>query len=51
MTATYQTLWQRLTESGSVQPTTHILDNEASVEMKEAIKKNCKIQLTPLNNH
>ena len=41
MTATYQVLWKEIMESGSIKPTTHILDNEASADMKEAIKKNC----------
>jgi hypothetical protein len=47
MVKTYQTLWKRLTETGSIKPTTHILDNAASEELKEAIGNNCTIQLTP----
>ncbi len=43
MTTTYQTLWQWITESGSIKPTTHILDNETLAEMKQAISKNCKM--------
>ncbi len=32
MIKTYLTLWTRLTRTGSVKPTTHIMDNEASEE-------------------
>ncbi len=46
-----QTLWKRLTTSGTVKPTTHILDNEASSAFKVEIKKNCAIQLAPPDNH
>ncbi len=34
-----------------IQPTTHLLDNEASTKLKAEIKKNCTIQLVPPNNH
>ena len=51
MVKTYQTLWKRITETGSIKPTTHILDSEASAELKEAIGNNCTIQLTPPDNH
>jgi hypothetical protein len=51
MIKAYLTLWKQLTETGSIKPTTHILDNEASAELKEAIKKNCSIQLVPRDNH
>ena len=51
MIQAYLTLWKRLTASGTVKPTTHILDNEASAAFKEEIKKNCTIQLVPPNNH
>jgi hypothetical protein len=30
MITTYLTLWTRLTRTGTVNPTTHIMDNEAS---------------------
>jgi hypothetical protein len=51
MIKAYLTLWKQLTETGSVKPPTHILDNKASAELKEAIKKNCTIQLVPPDNH
>ena len=51
MVKTYQTLWKQLTEKGSIKPTTHILDNEASTELKDEIQKNCDIQLVPPDNH
>ncbi len=39
MIQAYLTLWKRSTASGTVKPTTHILDNEASAAFKEEIKK------------
>ncbi len=51
MIKVYTTLWLRLTASGTVKPTTHILDSEASKEYKKVIQKNCKNQLVPLDNH
>ena len=51
MIQAYQTLWKRLTTTGTVKPTTHILDNEASAAYKAEIKKNCTIQLVPPDNH
>ena len=39
MIQAYQTLWKRLTTSGTVKPTTHILDNEASLAFKAEIKR------------
>ena len=47
----YQTMWMRLTASGAVKPTTHLLDNEASAALKEEIRKNCSIQLVLPDNH
>ena len=47
----YQALWKRLTAMGTVKPTTHILDNEASLAFKTEIRKNCTIQLVPPDNH
>jgi hypothetical protein len=44
-------LWTRLMATGVIKPTTHLLDNEASAELKAEIKKNCTIQLVPPNNH
>ncbi len=37
--------------SGTVKPTTHLLDNEASAAFKAEIKKNSKYQLVPPDNH
>ena len=51
MIKTYQTLWSRLTSSGTIKPKTHILHNEASAEFKREIQKNCAIQLVPPDNH
>ena len=51
MIKAYIALWTRLTASGTVKPTTHILDNEASEEFKREIQKNCTIQLVPPDNH
>jgi hypothetical protein len=47
----YLALWKRLTAMGTVKPTTHILDNEASLAFKTEIRKNCTIQLVPPDNH
>jgi hypothetical protein len=47
----YLILWARITASKSVWPKTHVLDNEASEAFKNEIKKNCKIQLVPPDNH
>ncbi len=44
-------LWERLTANGTVKPTTHIMDNQASAECKIEIRKNCTIQLVLPNNH
>jgi hypothetical protein len=51
MVKTYQTLWKRISESGSIKPSTHILDNKVSAEVKEAIGNICTIQLTPPDNY
>ena len=51
MIKAYLALWERLTAIGTVKPTTHIMDNEASAEYKKVIRKNCTIQLVPPNNH
>jgi hypothetical protein len=47
----YMALWARLTESGTVKPRTHLLDNEASAAFKAEIRKNCTLQLVPPDNH
>jgi hypothetical protein len=44
-------LWAQLTASGTVKPTTHLLGNEALAAFKAEIKKSCKYQLVPLDNH
>ncbi len=50
MIKAYLALCERLTATGIVKPTTHIMDNEASAEWR-VIHKNCTIQLVPSNNH
>ncbi len=47
----YLILWTRLTELGTVQPITHILDNKVSEAYKAEIKKNCTIELVSPGNH
>jgi hypothetical protein len=47
----YLALWTRLTVLGTVNPTTHIMDNKSSEEYKKEIQKNCTIQLVPPDNH
>ncbi len=47
----YNTLWARVTKSGKVKPTVHILDNEASALFKEEIGKKCDLQLVPPDTH
>ncbi len=47
----YITLWKCLTTSNTVKPKIHMLDNEASDKFKNEIKKNCRIQLVPLDTH
>jgi hypothetical protein len=47
----YNTLWARVTKSGKVKPTVHILDNDALALFKESIKTNCDLQLVPLDTH
>ena len=51
MIKAYLALWARLTATGVIRPTTHLMDNEASAELKAEIKKNCTIQLVPPDNH
>jgi len=51
MIKAYLALWERLTETGTVKPTTHIMDKETSAEYKKVICQNCTIQLVPSNNH
>jgi hypothetical protein len=47
----YLALWNQLTASGTVKPKTHIMDNKASEEYKQEIRKKCTIQLVPPDNH
>ncbi len=51
MIKAYLVLWNRLTASETVKPTTHLLDNKASEEFKAEIRKKCTIQLVPPDNH
>ncbi len=51
MVKSYIELWTRLTAKGVIRPTTHLLDNEVSAELKAEIIKNCTIQLVPSDNH
>jgi hypothetical protein len=51
MIKAYLILWNQLTETGSVKPKMHILNNKVTAQLKAAIKKNCAIQLVPLDNH
>jgi hypothetical protein len=51
MIKAYLALWARLTASGAVKPTTHLLDNKALAAYKSEIKKNCTIQLVLPDNH
>jgi hypothetical protein len=51
MIKTYLILWARIAASKSVQPKTHVLDNKALKAFKNEIKKNCKIQMVPPDNH
>jgi hypothetical protein len=44
-------LWKQLTASGTVKPTTHLLDNKAPEEFKAEIRINCSIQLVPPDYH
>jgi len=51
MIKAYLALWARLTATGIIRPMTHLMDNEASAELKSEIRKNCTIQLVPPDNH
>jgi hypothetical protein len=51
MIKAYLALWTHLTASGTVKPTTNIIDNKASEEYKKEIQKNCTIQLVPPDSH
>ena len=51
MIKTYLIPWARIAASKSVQPKTHVLDNEALEAFKNEIEKNCKIQMVPPDNH
>jgi hypothetical protein len=47
----YLALWNQLTVSGTVKPTTHLLDNKASEEFKAGLRKKNTIQYVPPDNH
>jgi hypothetical protein len=47
----YRSIWARLTASGNIKPTMHILDNEALQALKDEIRDNCKLQLVPPDTH
>jgi hypothetical protein len=51
MIQAYQNLWAQTTQNGNKKPTMHVLDNEASIVFKAAIKTNCNLQLVPPNTH
>jgi hypothetical protein len=51
MIKAYLALWNQLTASGTVKPTTHLLDNKASEEFKAELRRKCTIQLVPPDNH
>ena len=51
MIKSYQALWNRVTRHRKEKPTMHILDNEASDEFKNEIRKNCNLQLVPPDTH
>ena len=51
MVKAYLKLWNPLTATGVIRPLTHLLNNEASAELKAEIRKNCSLQLVPLDNH
>ncbi len=43
----YLALWNHLTATGIIKPTSHLLNNKASAELKAKIKKNCSIHVVP----
>jgi hypothetical protein len=52
LTEAYQQIFKRWKATGAVSPNWHILDNEAPVELKEAICENkCRVELTPADMH
>ena len=51
MIPAYKKLWERTNRGRTSNPKLHILDNEASVVFKAAIKKNCDLQLVPPDTH
>ena len=51
MIKAYLALWAQLTATGTIRPMTHLMDNEASAELKAEIRKNCTIQLVTPDNH
>ena len=47
----YQALLERIKATGVCDPKLHILDNEASKEYQQEIKKQCKMQMVPPDTH
>ena len=48
----YQTIWSLWKATSAVSPNWHVLDNEARIELKQAIKENeCTLELTPSDIH
>ena len=52
LTDAYKKIWERWKATKAVNPNWHVLDNEASAQLKQAIKENkCTVELTPPNMH
>ncbi len=51
MIQAYQNLWAWTTQNQNKKQTMHLLDNEAPIAFKAAIKTNCNLQLVPLDTH
>lgn len=51
LTQAYTAMWKRLTASGVIKPTMHILDNKVSPAFKSKFRENCDLQLTPPDTH
>ena len=52
LTAAYQSIFKRWKAIAAVSPNLHILDNEVTEELKQAICENkCRVELTPADQH
>ncbi len=52
LVSAYQSIFSRWSQTGTISPNWHILDNEAPEELKAAIRKNnCRVELTPADMH